>query len=112
MDNKQKRKQKQWNNQFENNQIKNNQNQNDDEYKFNPNDMQFPEVNLVNIPNKQRSIIIKNFGNFHDNYSYKQHQKSIKNKLNYNKNKNRNRNKNNKNNNYHYKKWNARRHFR
>ena len=85
--------------------------QHQEEYnKYNPNQMKFPEFNLVNTSLNQRKIIIKNFGNFHDSFALNQFIKSLNNKNNMNNNKNKNKNKNN-NNNYRYKS-NRRRHFR
>ena len=73
---KENRKKKQWKNQFETKQ--NEENEEDKDYqKYDPAQMNLPEVNLVNITNKQRNILAKNFGNFHDKFAYKQYQKSI-----------------------------------
>ena len=60
----------------------------DDFDKFNPNSMIIPQVNYVNINNKQRKLIVMNYGNFHDKFVQKQHEKPMK--LNKNKNQNKN----------------------
>ena len=83
--------------------------------KYNPKMMEIPQVNYVNINNKHRKLLVNHYGNFHDEFAYKQYTKAIKNRNklnkkssnmkyksnNYNRNKNRNnKNRNNRNNKY------------
>ena len=68
---------------------------------FNPDHLNFPEINYVNIPPKQRRMIVKYYGNIFDKYLQIKHQNS--NKIQKKQNKKENKNNNNGYHGKHYK---------
>ena len=58
----------------------------DEEYiQYNPSLLMLNEINVVNIDNKHRKLIVTKYGNEHDKYLHKQHEKLLNQTKNYHK---------------------------
>ena len=72
----------QWDDSYQNTEIKE---KSDDEKKYDPAQLIFPQFYQINLSNHFRKLLIQKYGKFHDEYLQKGHEITIKNNKNINK---------------------------